>query len=390
LSPRGFSSKSGSCLAAVVAVVLVALALPAFASAADGGISGEVTRQSGGAAAAGAEVCAEEQEGEFAFECTLTEFDGSYEISSLPPGKYIVSFYAGESGLWLVSQYYNGVRSRSAATEVTVASGLTTPGIDAALAAGGAIAGRVTAAKTGAAVSEVLVCSWTEAGEEFDGCSETASDGSYEIVGVAPGLHELEFWSWEQFGTEFRNGVLVSAGARTSGVSVALQAGSISGHVYAAATHQPLSKVPVCGIWAESGEVGGCVLTNSSGAYGFYPVAAGSLKIVFSPDPAEVEFAKGVSSDIWPTQFWSSKPTLAQADALEVAPTSVFADIDGLLGPGPAAPSSNPPASSTPAPAPIAKPLACKKGFVEKRVKGESRCVRKRHHHKHHRRHRHH
>jgi hypothetical protein len=370
--------------------MLVALALPVSASAADGGISGEVTRQSGGAVVPDAEVCAEEQEGEFAFECTLTEFDGSYEISGLPPGKYIVSFQAGESGLWLVPQYYNGVRRFSAATEVTVASGLTTPGIDAALAAGGAIAGRVTAAKTGAGVSEVLVCSWTEAGEEFDGCAETASDGSYEIVGVAPGLHELEFWSWEQFGTEYAHGVSVSVGIRTAGVNAALQAGSISGHVYAAANHQPLSGVSVCGIWAATGEVGGCALTNSSGAYGFYPVAAGGLKIVFSPEPAEVEFAKGVKSDIWPTQFWNSKPTLAQADTLEVVPTSAFTGIDGQLGPGPVPPSSTPPASSAPAPAPIAKPLVCKKGFVKKRVKGKSRCVRRRHHHKHHRHHRHH
>jgi hypothetical protein len=396
LSCRGISTKAGRGLGVVVTALVLGLALPAYASAADGGISGEVTKAAGGAAVVDAEVCAEEQGPEFVFECALTGPSGTYEIAGLPPGRYIVSFEAGESGLNLIRQFWDGVGRYEEATEVLVSSGATTPGIDAALAVGGAIAGRVTAAASGAPMSDVFVCSWEEGGE-FDGCAETASDGTYEILGVPTGLHEVEFQP-EVLGYEPQDlkAISVTAGAKTSNVNAALLSqGRISGHVYTAASHSPLAGVAVCGIWVETGLPGGCIHTSKTGAYEFFPVSLGAWKVVFSPEPTEFDFSKKeeINVDSLPTQFWNQKPTLAQADAIDVTSASVISGIDGLLGPGP------PPATtSTPTPvaaAPLSKPkpkpkkaLTCKKGFVKKRVKGHARCVRRPR--RHHRRHRHH
>lgn len=387
MSPRGFSSKQGWGLTVVVAVVLAVLVLPASASAADGGISGSVTFAPGGAQVAGAEVCAE-GEGEAGFACTSSEADGDYEISGLAPGNYVVTFGASESSPYVVFKRYPAA--------VAVTSEAITPGIDAAVSKGGAIEGTVTDKASGLPLANVEVCSIWEEGNEFDACDYTGSSGTFKLIGVHPGPHEIEFWSFEGgYESRFVN-VTVSSGSTLS-VSAALVRfqGRISGHVYTAATHAPLAGVAVCAIWAKTGETGGCALTSSAGAYTFFPVYPGGWKIAFSPEPAEVEFAERAKSDSWPTQFWNSKPTLAAAEVLDVTATSVFTGIDGLLGPGPAllAPSAvnPPPVTTSPATTPVKKkkkPLTCRRGFVKKRVKGKSRCVRRRFHHKHHRHHR--
>jgi carboxypeptidase family protein len=379
-------------LAGLVVLALGALAAPAAMGAVTG-ISGHVTQLSGGSAVVDAEVCAEEQGGEFEFECTLTKVGGSYEILGLEPGQYVVSFYAGESGLNLAPQYYNGFDFWRQAARVTVAAEAVTPGIDAALLAGGTISGRVTAAATGQPLAGVEVCSFLEE-EEFDGCAYTASNGTYNLTGQRAGQHEVGFWAQELgYETRFSPPVSVSAGGTTPNVNAALVlAGRIGGHVYTAANHQPLAGISVCAVWSPTGETAGCAKTNSSGAYAFFPVPAGAWKIAFSPEPGEVEFFEGVQPDSWPTQFWNSKPTLALAEAISVTPASVFNNIDGLLGPGPAPPASTSPSSPLSHTSPTAlapKPLHCGKGKVKKRVKGTLRCL-KRHEHRRHQRHRRH
>jgi hypothetical protein len=377
----------------VLAAIVLALALPSAASAAaDGAIAGTVTEANGGLGVVDARVCAEAETGEFSFECTLTGSGGSYEVTGLPPAEYVVWFETGESGKDLVRQFWHGVSRFEEATMVTVASGMTTRSIDAALAEGGAIAGRATAVAGGAPLANIEVCSWSESDEAFDGCDITTGNGTYEIQGVAEGLHEVEFWDPEgEYEPAFRNGISVAVGATSGNVNAALThtvpaEGRISGHVYAAANHNPLGNVAVCAIWAPTGESGGCAVTGTPGAYAFTGVPVGPWKVVFSPEPAEVEFNARAKTDAWPTQYWSSEPTLALANALAVGPASNLTGIDGLLGPGPAPPA--------PAPAPIVaskpKPLKCPKGKVKKRVKGKVSCIRKRHHHKHRRRHRHH
>jgi len=388
LSCRRISTIGRSGFAALVALAFCLLALPAVASAADGGISGKVTFASGGNVA-GAEVCAEE-EGELDFGCTSSEADGDYEITGLEPGNYLVSFGATESSPYVVFQRHVG--------DVAVASGATTAGIDAAVIKGGAIEGTVTDIKTGLPLAEVEVSALWEEGNEFDGFYETGSDGKFKLIGLHPGPHEIEFWSWEGvYDTRFVNVTVGSGSTLNASAALVRLEGRVTGHVYAAATNAPLQGVPVCAIWAKTGETGGCAVTNAAGAYGFFPISPGAWKIVFSPEPGQVEFNEFVKSDVWPTQFWNGKSTLAEADALNVTATSIFTGIDGRLGAGPKQPP--PPASgnsgtstTTTSPTPVAvtpapKPLTCKKGFVKKRVKGVQRCV-KRHNHRHHKKHR--
>lgn len=401
MSPRRIATFGRLGAATAVALALAALWLAPTASAAEPGqISGKVTLAAGGADVLGAEVCAEsESEIEPAFECDLTAADGSYEIVGLPPGDYVVVFEAGDSGQYLVRQFWNGVGNYGEATSVTVGSGLTTPGINAAMALGGAIAGTVVDAVSGLPVGNVEVCSGPEGGKFSDGCDFTEGDGSYELVGLAPGPHELEFWpSDRDYENFFLSGVQVAVGVRTAPVNGALRRkdvpdGRISGNVYAAATKTPLSGIAVCAI-DETGKSDGCAHTGKAGNYEFLQVPAGAWRVAFSPAPGEFQPLEPdeIQADVWPSQFWNVKPTLAQADPIAIGRGTVVTRIDALLGPGstppPISPTSPPPASGpaqvvvTPTP----KPLHCGKGKMKKRVKGKARCVRR----KAHRDHRHH
>lgn len=397
---RGISTIGRSGVAALVALALALLALPAAASAADGSIAGEVTRVAGGSAVQDAQVCAES---EVELKCAETAADGRYEIEGLPPGGYIVSFDAGAGDPGLLRQYYDGASRWEQATEIFLASGEAKTGIDASLEEFGEIAGRAVAAQGGAAIAGIVVCAWSEDAEsEFEGCKSTASDGSYEFVELVPGSYELVFFP-EESGYELLtlNSVSVSSGTRHSGVDAALwPAGQVSGSVYAAVDHRPLSGVSVCAIWAPTGELVACTLTSKVGAYGFVFVEGGPWKIAFSPGPLEFEtFEPGeIKTDAWPTQFWNLKPTLAQADVISVTHGSAFTGVDAFLGPGPvvsgfhstsfsldepdhaAAPSSPAPPAATATPA--AKPRPCPKGKVRKRIKGKQRCVKRHQRHK--------
>jgi len=384
LSSRGISTIGRTGVAALVALGFVLLALPAAASAADGSISGKVTFESGGAAVAGAEVCAEEA-GEIDFGCAPSGSDGTYLIGGLAPGSYVVSVEATDASPYAVFKRRLGT--------VTVNSEATTTGIDVVVIKGGAVTGTVTDATTGLPIDEVEVSALWTAENEYDGFYLTDSNGSFKLLGLNPGPHEIEFWAWDgDYETRFVN-LPVAAGATINANAFLVRRpppeGRIGGHVYAAATQQPIAGVAVCAIDG-FGESRGCAHTSKAGAYEFIQVPAGPWRIAFSPTPVEFEpFEPGeLSIDPWPTQFWNMKPTLAQADVINLPQAGVVAGIDGLLGPGPQAPpsggSSTPNGTTPPPPKPVAvtpapkpKPLACGKGKVKRRVKGKQRCVKR-------------
>jgi IPT/TIG domain/Carboxypeptidase regulatory-like domain len=119
-----------------------------------------------------------------------TAADGSYTVTHLTAGSYKVCFWAsGATGgssdaLGYVDQCYNNKPTSSTATPVTVTLGATTPGINAALAGGGAVSGTVTdagGAHHGLANVSVNVWSPSTGG---GGYATTAANGSYTVTGL--------------------------------------------------------------------------------------------------------------------------------------------------------------------------------------------------------------
>lgn len=129
-------------------VMLCALSVAAFSlfvstgsAAAAGEIRGEVVEAGGGPAIEEVEVCAFRLPTYELFACKETDASGSYTLSGLSNGKYIVEFWAPYLGF--APQFFNRVSSFEDAEEITIVGG-TVSGIDAQLEEGGAIEGRVT------------------------------------------------------------------------------------------------------------------------------------------------------------------------------------------------------------------------------------------------------
>ncbi|HEY2054692.1 MAG TPA: carboxypeptidase-like regulatory domain-containing protein [Solirubrobacterales bacterium] len=106
-------------------VAALALALPAAGEAAGtGSIAGTVT-QEGGGPLSGVVVCAEGLEASASEgECIKTAFNGTYKITGLNEGEYLV-YFSPPSGGNFVGRYY--AESGEDATPVHVVGGATTP-----------------------------------------------------------------------------------------------------------------------------------------------------------------------------------------------------------------------------------------------------------------------
>jgi Carboxypeptidase regulatory-like domain len=84
-------------------------------------------------------------------------------------------------------------------------TGSTTSGINAALAAGGQISGTVTDASTSSPVAGVFVQAYDSGGNPV-GYSQTASDGTYTLSGLATGSYKVGFVPSGNYVPQFYNG----------------------------------------------------------------------------------------------------------------------------------------------------------------------------------------
>jgi hypothetical protein len=95
----------------------------------DGGISGTVTASS--AAVSGVCVGAYAGSAKTPAEIAITGTNGSYQLAGLAPGTYTVKFTGGCGNTGYPAQWYDGVKTRPAATPVSVSADHVTVGIDA-------------------------------------------------------------------------------------------------------------------------------------------------------------------------------------------------------------------------------------------------------------------
>jgi Carboxypeptidase regulatory-like domain len=196
------------CAPAALALLLALASASAGASFAEtfGSISGVVNEASSGNPIAGIGVCAfslnaellSEPELEHAFGCETTDAAGAYTISELRPESYAVTFAAPSfSALNFIPQLYDGKPLSAEPTPVVVPAGGTASNIDAKLAPGGRISGRVTAAATGAPIEHAFAVALEGTAESerfaFAGAGRTDANGEYTINGLATGSYRVAF-----------------------------------------------------------------------------------------------------------------------------------------------------------------------------------------------------
>jgi hypothetical protein len=169
---------------------------------------------------------------------------GSYTVTGLAPGTYVIAFHPCSYQTNLVPQYWQHTTRYEAATPVTVASGASVSGISAAMEAGGTVTGTVTVAAGTA--SDVCVTTFGPLGFAWSNVTASARPtvGTYALTGLPTGSTNVSFFPCTydinivpQYWRGSSSSVLTSAvavvgGQTTSGIDASMiRGGTISGTV---------------------------------------------------------------------------------------------------------------------------------------------------------------
>jgi 5-hydroxyisourate hydrolase-like protein (transthyretin family) len=258
---------------------------------------------------------------------------GHFDIGGLSAGTYTVMF-TDESTIY-ATQYYGGQSTQDAATQISVATGSTTSGINAALARWSHITGRVTDASTGDPLASVDVSAYASDATGWNYAGDTYTDtlGNYDLGGLAPGAYALRFSDPQNIqAPQYYNGkttrgsadqVTVGAGVVVPGIDAALTAGShISGHVTDAATGNPISGEEIAAtayiLDGSSWTAGNSAVVDAAGDYDIAGLAAGTYTV-------------GFSSISYADQYYNGKATQDAADRVTLGTGAVRSGINAAL-----------------------------------------------------------
>ena len=260
---------------------------------------------------------------------TFTDSDGNYSVGGMSSGQYKIFFRSFQKNY--VPEWYNDKASFDTAEQVTVTIGQTTSGIDAQLALGGIILGRVTN-ESGNGIANVSVQVYSFDSMSYVGSVGTDADGNYSIGGLTSGNYKVYFypptdsnyvqqWFSIKDSSETADPLNVIVGQTTSGINAQLVlGGTISGRV-TDESGVGISDINV-GIHLNSSS-----LWSSTDANGYYTVRcipAGNCTVIFSPSYS----AKYIE------EWYNDKNSQETADILNVTSGQAINNIDAQLAEG--------------------------------------------------------
>jgi 5-hydroxyisourate hydrolase-like protein (transthyretin family) len=215
---------------------------------------------------------------------TSTDSSGHYRVSGLPAGSYYVGTY---NDLGYIDEYYNNVTTQSAATQVSVILGSSTPNIDFGLTPGGSISGRVTKDTDGTGIQGVWIWIY-DTTWQWVNPSQTDSSGSYTVSKLPAGSYYVGTSNDLGYINEYYNNVTTSSaatqvsvvlGSSTPNIDFGLTlGGSISGRVT-----KDTDGTGIQGVWITIYDTTGQWVqqsqTDSSGNYTVTKLPAGSYYV---------------------------------------------------------------------------------------------------------------
>ncbi len=242
--------------------------------------------------------------GALAFESQAVTRHGTYMLSNLAPGQYLINFSCPFGQQKYGSQWFPDAPDAATADVVSAPAGRTS-GINTALQPEGSISGVVTG-PGGQPLAGVCVAAVNTKGTlpalrgsaliaiaGFGFPAFTGSDGSYRIGGLAAGRYQVSFspctgslryaeqWYRGKASAIAATDVTVRAGKTTSGINGHLViGGTISGKVTAAG--KPARNICVIAAAGSAGPVGAAV-TGKAGTYTISALASGKYTVEFSP-----------------------------------------------------------------------------------------------------------
>jgi len=289
-----------------------------------GTISGHVTNASGKSLGS---ICVTAADSAGDTGGAITGNSGAYSIPALGAGAYTVDF-APCGGRNLVTVVSHGSVRASRVTTV-----------NAAMHAGGTIAGVVTAgSSSGPPVSDACVEAYSTGSTEPASFGLTGFDGSYQVTGLPTGTYQVYFgdpqcdvstpdlapqWFSNQATQAASTPVSVTVRVTTGSVDAALQPdGEITGTVSAGSPATALS--------------GACVTAFPVAASGSLPVVAVSGRSGYTlanllPGQYKVRFAAGCGTTGYATQWYSDAATRAKATVITVTPAGTATGVSATL-----------------------------------------------------------
>ncbi|WEO77971.1 carboxypeptidase regulatory-like domain-containing protein [Cryobacterium sp. SO2] len=258
---------------------------------------------------------------------------GEYTISGLPAGEYTLRF--ADNGATHLSEWWNDQPTRETAESVTVASGETLTGRDAALALAGSISGQVTD-DNGAPIAYTDIYAFFADGN-WGGNALTDADGRYTLTGLVPGSYALQFldqgdrvneWWNDKLTQETATLIDVIDGTPITGIDAQLAEGAtVSGRVTSDTRDgEAISGVNVSAFQVDAnGNLGDIWsgYTDAQGRYSIPGLAAGNYTL---------RFTSWGTSDI--SEWWDNKPTQYTATTFAVAAGATVTGKDAGLTAG--------------------------------------------------------
>jgi hypothetical protein len=223
-----------------------------------------------------------------------TDAAGGYEIGGLTAGTYRVEFQDGQNGNYL-TEVYADAADLDSGTDVEVAEGGATGGVDASLALAGRISGTVTGPDGETPLAGILARAYAWDGDweywESGPGSFTDETGVYTIGGLTAGTYRVEFMdvlTGVHAPEAYSNAVDVASGQdvavvvgeTATGIDASLAlAARISGTVTAAGRGDAAGGHHGGGPCVEWGRVGGALFGNHGGGRQLYAgrVAGGDV-----------------------------------------------------------------------------------------------------------------
>lgn len=216
-----------------------------------GSISGKVTDTDGNPLAS-ITIFISNEDGSYQ-EYVYTNASGIYSANGMPDGKFQVHFRP----YTYIEEYYDDANDRESATLVEIRNAEAKTGIDAQLALGSSISGKVTDAESNDPIQGVSVVVLNEEGYQVASATSQA-DGSYTTQTILPsGKYRVKFTPDDRNGScgyvlSYNHGasseeeapfINITAPTPVSNLNVALKRGAfVSGSVKDTASNQPVTQ----------------------------------------------------------------------------------------------------------------------------------------------------
>jgi hypothetical protein len=259
-----------------------------------------------------------------------TDASGNYKFASTP-GSFRIYFDNSESlDPYVMGEWYNNQPTSATSAVVSIAAGQTTSGIDAQLADGAAISGRLADLNDDPLANGYVYAYDSQGTYAY---TLTNSSGNYIIKGIpiGDGTRKVRFRAGSGYAGEWWNdktsfgvadNVSIQARQTATGINAQLASG---GRITGRVTDSLGSGLGSVTVWAYDTVQNlvplGNAVTNGTGNYTIYRLPTMSARIFFDTGRASA----------YNSAYYTDKLTFASADAVAVTAGSVTSGIDAQL-----------------------------------------------------------